>query len=296
MSQDGPDSADNRKDGACEPGVVPNEEPAPDEQDETSESEAAEADEELAECDDPTADVQEDSAPDKRASERALVERLAENGFQGPEWLQYAGELARYGSAVLDSWLRTQKIVHQCRRKGWRIQVPPDGWSDDHARKALADDTVVAGLKLFRYKGLICGGWNPEGGASLKTYFLGACVLVFPDENKKYCTALERRQEHLERLQELDEDRTGDTSPDPAETLAIRVESSETRAIFDTLREQEKQALELQAEGYTYEQIGQLMAEREGKPHPFSRDQVRGWARRGRERFRRNSQQREEGS
>ena len=40
---------------------------------------------------------------------------------------------------------------------------------------------VADALVYFREHALVQGGWSPTGGASLTTFFVGACVQVFPN-------------------------------------------------------------------------------------------------------------------
>jgi DNA-directed RNA polymerase specialized sigma24 family protein len=52
------------------------------------------------------------------------------------------------------------------------------GWTKDD-RYQVATETVIAGMELFRERGLVQGQWNPQGGASLTTYAVGASVRSF---------------------------------------------------------------------------------------------------------------------
>jgi hypothetical protein len=44
---------------------------------------------------------------------------------------------------------------------------------------------VALALPRFREHALIGGGWRLDGGASLPTYFMGACLYIFPNEFRK---------------------------------------------------------------------------------------------------------------
>jgi DNA-directed RNA polymerase specialized sigma24 family protein len=52
-------------------------------------------------------------------------------------------------------------------------------------RKELAGETAAAALVLFRQK-LIDGEWNPAGGRSLTSYFMGACLYAFPNVLRRW--------------------------------------------------------------------------------------------------------------
>ena len=45
--------------------------------------------------------------------------------------------------------------------------------------------TVALALPRFRERALVGGGWRYEAGAGLPTYFMGACLYVFPNEFRK---------------------------------------------------------------------------------------------------------------
>ncbi len=113
------------------------------------------------------------------AADVVLRDRLRAAGCAGPVWELVATELARYGWSVLSAWLRTGDIAVKCGRQG-RAVVLPDRWTEED-RQDLVAATVYRGLLLFR-AGILADRWQPEAGASLRTYFVGACVLAFPTE------------------------------------------------------------------------------------------------------------------
>lgn len=89
----------------------------------------------------------------------------------------------RYGMAVMLSWTRTGKIVSECRKKNRPLELAergPGHWSYTD-RLELAGETVAVALKFFLEKVLRPGRWHYGGGAALRTFFVGACVLKFPN-------------------------------------------------------------------------------------------------------------------
>ena len=62
----------------------------------------------------------------------------------------------------------------------WLAQWPATGGSA-FERLQLALDTTVDALTFFRDRVLREGRWSFDGGATLTTYFIGACILTFPN-------------------------------------------------------------------------------------------------------------------
>jgi DNA-directed RNA polymerase specialized sigma24 family protein len=124
---------------------------------------------------------------ERRQGDLALLAALAAVDFTGPVWARFADGLARYGHAVVMAWLRTGEMFVQCRRKSCWLSPPPS-WCGEDDWVSMASDTVVKAILVFQDQGLRQGGWRPDGGASMKTYFLGTCVLTFPNVYRKWCT------------------------------------------------------------------------------------------------------------
>ncbi|MFD0289652.1 RNA polymerase sigma factor [Streptomyces lutosisoli] len=77
------------------------------------------------------------------------------------------------------AWTYSGEIFRQSRLAGRPIRVRHVAdWSQDD-RYLLATETVLAGLELFRTYGLVGRRWQEAGGASLTTYYVGACVQSF---------------------------------------------------------------------------------------------------------------------
>lgn len=94
------------------------------------------------------------------------------------------------------AWLSTRVIAQKCREKGRGVELPDDWTIAD--REDLVAMAVGNGLELFR-QALLDDRWKPERGASLKTYFLGGCILAFPNvlrqwrnEHQRYRRAVVR--------------------------------------------------------------------------------------------------------
>lgn len=114
---------------------------------------------------------------DQLTAEAELIDRIMFAGYAGPDWERLREALAAYGFVVCRAWIGSGQIFAECAKKriaGLHRDPRLPGDADD-----VAQETVVAALLFFRTHVLIPRVWNPERGASLKTFFVGACVLHF---------------------------------------------------------------------------------------------------------------------
>jgi hypothetical protein len=137
------------------------------------------------------------SAAERRsrlAGDAELVEELRRDGFAGPQWDYFANELARYGLAVIRAWIRKGDIDGKCAEKGFHTTpLPPEMCSDEVAVGSIADETVAEALVAFRDDILARGVWDPDKGASLRTFFIGQCLLQYRNAASRWL-----RQQHDE--------------------------------------------------------------------------------------------------
>ena len=118
--------------------------------------------------------------------------------------------------------------------------------------------TVALALPRFREQALVGGGWRFEGGASLATYFMGACLYVFPNEVRK-----RRAQRKKWRLQD-----NGDPglAPPPAEGRTddpCVITVGNQRVCEDLMRvdERTRAIVALTIDGWSQEEILELLDE-----------------------------------
>lgn len=116
----------------------------------------------------------------RRLADSALVGELAAAGFAGPVFEVAVTELASYGIAVLMAWMRTGQIFGKCLIKGRPVSGVTSEWSRDD-RLEIAIETTAKALKYFIDDVLQPGKWDHCRGATLKTFFIGACLLQFPN-------------------------------------------------------------------------------------------------------------------
>lgn len=198
----------------------------------------------------------------RRSADRALLGALAAQGFTGRHYERFEEDLSVYGISVLRGWMHSGYLFKLLGHRGFALH-PTDRELEElsteaDARDELANMTVALALPRFRERALIGGGWRWEGGASLSTYFVGACLYVFPNEFRK------RRVYHAKWAQALrGEARLApadtDGGSDPAELL-----NGEDR-VMARLRRAEprtRAVLALTLDGYTQDEIAELLDEK----------------------------------
>ncbi|MDU0294746.1 sigma-70 family RNA polymerase sigma factor [Saccharothrix longispora] len=119
----------------------------------------------------------------RREQDRVLYEEFVVAGFRGAKYEIFRGELAGYALPVIRAWLRRGLIFDFAYRQGRPLKVTEHdraGLEDVDERIGLAHETVAKGLSLFHQRAVAGTGWTPSGGAALTTFFVGACVAVFP--------------------------------------------------------------------------------------------------------------------
>ncbi|MFD9082497.1 sigma-70 RNA polymerase sigma factor region 4 domain-containing protein [Streptomyces erythrochromogenes] len=123
--------------------------------------------------------------PEKLAADRALYERLQQLDFAGREMDLLREDLWLYGWKCLSAWTKDGTIIEKC---GERDIVVLARWFEVEALKRrgeLRDEVVHAAVeyavRTFTEEYLRDGRWNPDKGATMRTYFLGTCMYAFRD-------------------------------------------------------------------------------------------------------------------
>ncbi len=207
------------------------------------------------------AGLQATESMQRRLGDLQLRDALAAQDFAGPAWEAFAQELARYGHAVILGWLHTGLIFSLSRTRRRPVGSAPTSWTEDD-RVDLATDTVVKGIALFHERALVRGEWSVEGGASLSTYFIGSCILVFPGIYRAW------RSEHEQKLRirsaghaaDLDGagKPLGPAADDPAEVAARWTEIAEG---LDALPDERTRVIvAASAFGYSHGEIAELLS------------------------------------
>lgn len=116
----------------------------------------------------------------QRLEDRALLAELGYETFDGPKYEVFATAPVGYALPVLRSWLRRGLIYQYCAEKGRSVKVTEfqraHFEADGDDRIEIAIETAARALVSFREHALIQCKWTWEGGATLKTYYIGACL------------------------------------------------------------------------------------------------------------------------
>lgn len=156
-------------------------------------------------------------------ADRALVAELATEQFTGWKYEVFKKELWAYGYTTMTMLIRRGEIFQDCAEIGRAVETPagvrehlatdPDDAYD------LAEITVRKTVPFFRKKALIQGGWNPDKGATLTTYFTGACKGTFPNVYRFWLKEhlLRRRQIRYGLTPEIQRITSGSSALDPAD-------------------------------------------------------------------------------
>ncbi|MFF0870152.1 RNA polymerase sigma factor [Nonomuraea sp. NPDC003560] len=198
---------------------------------------------------------------ERRAADQRLRDEMALYDFSGEKYRQFENELARYGMSVLRGWMYTGYIFKLTATR--RLFLTPTDAElqelhrDSDAREELATMTVALALPRFRRHALVEGGWRSEGGASLPTYFMGACLFVFPNEFR-------RRRAQQKRWSRALAQEAIMLAPDAGITVDLESQALGRIRMRDDLRrigERTRAIVALTLDGYSQEEIAELLGE-----------------------------------
>ncbi|MGW0612005.1 hypothetical protein [Streptomyces sp. NPDC002788] len=196
---------------------------------------------------------------DRRMADQRLLEVLSEDGFEGPRYDRFVQELVRYGISVLRAWMHSGYIFKLVAERGYGLKPHEleleELASDSELREELAYMTVALALPRFRQRAFIDGGWSFAGGASITTYFMGACAYDFPNEFRKYRASEERQRRALRQQQEHYQPRVSSLSVADEVLGNLRV-LDDLNGIDDV---RTKAAVALTLDGYTQAEIQDLL-------------------------------------
>ncbi|WP_326585421.1 hypothetical protein OG889_44980 [Streptomyces sp. NBC_00481] len=199
---------------------------------------------------------------DRRLSDQRILELLAREGFRGPRYDQFVDELVRYGISVLRGWMHSGFVFQLTADRGFGLNPHENDLeklaSDSDLREELANMTVACALPRFRQRALIDGGWTYEGGASITTYFMGACLYDFPNEFRRYRAGEERYRRALQRQQDFYEVPVGHLSVSDEVIGNLEV----LRYLYEISDPRLQKAVALTIDGCSQEAIRQILDEK----------------------------------
>lgn len=115
---------------------------------------------------------------DRLEGDVEVVTLLALGGYEGPDWDFFAEVLARYGMAVLGAWMHTGKIFARSKQKGYPLPALGRAFTRDEIEE-LSGETVAKALEHFRSDVLMKNRWDSRKGATLRTFFIGQCLIRY---------------------------------------------------------------------------------------------------------------------
>ncbi|MEV0192365.1 hypothetical protein AB0I39_28015 [Kitasatospora purpeofusca] len=196
---------------------------------------------------------------DRRMADQRIVQVLASDGFTGPRYDRFVDELVRYGIAVLRAWMHSGFIFQLLARRGFGLNPHELELEELHnnsdLRNELATMTIACALPRFRERAFVEGGWRFDGGASITTYFMGACTYDFPNEFRRWKTREERQSRALRRQK--------DTYEEPVRTLSVADEVIGNLRVLTDIAEIDnpttRAAVALTIDGFSQEEIRELL-------------------------------------
>jgi DNA-directed RNA polymerase specialized sigma24 family protein len=187
-------------------------------------------------------------------TDRELVSELRRNNFEGVHYNYYAIELAKYGMAVIAGWTRRGLIMEKVKRHsfGGLPSLDQKELADPNNAQTLADETVAIALRAFREDVLIPGKWDPDKGASIKTFFVGQCLMQFPNVYRRW------HRENYTDAPRLTEDGDLSTHIDVIQNVESEAITQERlRKAFARIKDPRvRDAFVMIAAGLTHEEVG----------------------------------------
>lgn len=214
----------------------------------------------------------------RRWADEQVVGQLAEDDFQGTRYRRFENDLATYGIAVMMGWLHSGHAFRVTASRGYNIKPSEselEHFARDHdARDQLATLTVAKALPSFRQRALIGGGWSAVGGASLTTYFMGACAYTLPGVFRGY-----RTQQRQWTTSASEAHRSVDQQHPVNDPAAIATGNSRVREVLGRASSTNAHILALTLEGYSQEEIAEILGLEsaravEGRLHRWRKSEI----------------------
>ncbi|MFJ8082890.1 RNA polymerase sigma factor [Streptomyces sp. NPDC096205] len=209
------------------------------------------------------ADKSADETSQRAADDAAVHQALAAAHFDGPAWNLFARALTEYAYPIVTNWLYTGEIFTLCADRGRPVRTPRTLQdmetlrTDPDEREELVCEVVARALHLYRRSARAGTGWRPDGGASLKTYFVGAVLGEFAGVYDRWASERARRPpcdpDGMNALQDV----AGHRSEEP-ESQAIGHDAVQ-RLLAEVKDKTTRTALFLMLRGYTRKEIGEFL-------------------------------------
>jgi hypothetical protein len=116
---------------------------------------------------------------------QVLFELRTGGPVHGPAHRQLFDDLWLYAWPVLKAFLRNSRMNQVVRRYvPWGVAITPKDLvtlrHSEAERDALAIGVISRAVVAFEKNAILAQKWSPTGRASLRTWFIGMCAMVFP--------------------------------------------------------------------------------------------------------------------
>ena len=210
-----------------------------------------------------------------------MLLKLQLSGYAPKVWDPIANEFARYGVAVIRSWIANGSIAGRVKaRTKFTLAACPHEWLlDQHVIEELAHLTVAKALAYFLDNVLRQNKWEPARGASLTTFFIGQCLFQYANVYREWLLA----EQSLRRGRVVAEEVTLEALAGGFEDLERVVCSRDEarRALAAVTTTKARTAFAMKAAGFSQEEIAlHLGLDGEKSVENLLGYQVKRWARR----------------
>lgn len=208
-----------------------------------------------------------------RARAEELIAEARDAGFDSAAYMTLREHLWSYAMPVIKDALRTGKVARLLNDRNIFQAITASDRSALHtsieSRDDLAVDIVAAGEHYLKNVTIPKDRWEPNGGASIETFFLTGCLFQFPAVYRRWS---KERTDHHSLLVGLLPDAFA-ASPTAFDTEDTAVNSEMARAVFREADNETRAILALLATGRTHAEIGERvgLSERavEGRVYRF---------------------------
>ena len=199
----------------------------------------------------------------RRKRDLEKINDLALGRFEGPDYEMFAGELAAYAYTILASWMRRGLIYGHCADRGRPVTATEAERAalaaDPDQCEELAMETAAVSLTFFRNRVLLRQCWDVTAGATIATYFVGACLLQFPNVFRRWRREQQRWRDGLAR-EALHCGAGRGLGDDPAEDpLNVVVNTTTVMEELNRMPQELRNAMALVLDGHTFTEAAAML-------------------------------------
>jgi hypothetical protein len=185
------------------------------------------------------------------------------------EWHEVSAACAEYGYSVFVGWGRAGLLRTMAHRHGGTgvygaARIPEGQVLDLDQAHELSAELMIKAIEAFRTRTLMnpdpTKRWRPEGGASLRTYFIGRCLLELPGIYVRWDRQRRRSRNQLTDDIEVWEDTLND---DGYQRDTIPHSQALAAALLEEIARHDPAVtmFRLQDAGYSYDEIAQILTD-----------------------------------